>query len=163
LASEALSLREIDAYYGDGHVLQQASFSAGAGRLLGLVGRNGAGKTTAINVAVGLLPPRAGSVEVFGSNVARFTPEAIAACGVALVPQGRCVFRSLTVRENLSVAARKPIVAGKTRWDLDTGVCHVSPPRRAAASAREPALRRRAADAGDWSRADRQSPPVADG
>jgi branched-chain amino acid transport system ATP-binding protein len=72
------------------------------------------------------LPPRAGSVEVFGRNVAGFTPEAIAACGVALVPQGRRVFRSLTVRENLSVAARKPIVAGKTRWDLDT-VFHMFP------------------------------------
>jgi branched-chain amino acid transport system ATP-binding protein len=120
LASEALTLREVDAYYGDSHALQQVSFRAGAARLLGLVGRNGAGKTTAINVAVGLLPPRAGSVEVFGTNVTGFTPEAIAACGVALVPQGRRVFRSLTVRENLSVAARKPVVAGKTRWDLDT-------------------------------------------
>jgi len=78
LASEALTLRQIDAYYGDSHALQQVSFTAAAGRLLGLVGRNGAGKTTAMNVAVGLLPPRAGSVEVFGSNVAGFTPEAIA-------------------------------------------------------------------------------------
>jgi len=120
LASEALTLRQVDAYYGDSHALQQVSFAAGAGRLLGLVGRNGAGKTTAMNVAVGLLPPRAGSVEVFGRNVAGFTPEAIAVCGVALVPQGRRVFRSLTVRENLSVAARKPIVAGKTTWGLDT-------------------------------------------
>jgi branched-chain amino acid transport system ATP-binding protein len=120
LAPEALTLRQVDAYYGDSHALQQVSFAAGAGRLLGLVGRNGAGKTTAMNVAVGLLPPRAGSVEVFGRNVAGFTPEAIAACGVALVPQGRRVFRSLTVRENLSVAARKPIVAGKTTWNLDT-------------------------------------------
>jgi branched-chain amino acid transport system ATP-binding protein len=126
LASEALTLRQVDAYYGDSHALQQVSFAAGAGRLLGLVGRNGAGKTTAMNVAVGLLPPRAGSVEVFGSNVAGFTPEAIAGCGVALVPQGRRVFRSLTVRENLSVAARKPIIAGKTTWDLDT-VFHMFP------------------------------------
>ena len=120
MASDALNLVRIDAYYGDSHVLQQVSFRAGAGRLLGLVGRNGAGKTTAINVAVGLLPPRVGKVEVFGREVSRFTPEQIAACGVALVPQGRRVFRSLTVRENLSVAARKPIVSGKTRWGFDT-------------------------------------------
>ena len=120
MASEALSLARVDAYYGDSHVLQQVSFQAGAGRLLGLVGRNGAGKTTAMNVAVGLLPPRAGKVEVFGTDVSRFTPEQIAACGVALVPQGRRVFRSLTVRENLSVAARKPVVAGKTTWGFDT-------------------------------------------
>ena len=120
MALEALNLRRIDAYYGDSHVLQRVSFGAGAGRLLGLVGRNGAGKTTAMNVAVGLLPPRSGTVEVFGTDVSGSTPEQIAACGVALVPQGRRVFRSLTVRENLSVAARKPIVPGKTRWDLDT-------------------------------------------
>ena len=120
MALEALNLRRIDAYYGDSHVLQRVSFGAGAGRLLGLVGRNGAGKTTAMNVAVGLLPPRSGTVEVFGTDVSGSTPEQIAACGVALVPQGRRVFRSLTVRENLSVAARKPIVPGKTTWDLDT-------------------------------------------
>ena len=120
MALEALNLRKIDAYYGDSHVLQRVSFGAGAGRLLGLVGRNGAGKTTAINVAVGLLPPRSGTVEVFGTDVSGSTPEQIAACGVALVPQGRRVFRSLTVRENLSVAARKPIVPGKSPWDLDT-------------------------------------------
>ncbi len=120
MALEALNLRRIDAYYGDSHVLQRVSFGAGAGRLLGLVGRNGAGKTTAINVAVGLLPPRSGTVEVFGTDVSGSTPEQIAACGVALVPQGRRVFRSLTVRENLSVAARKPIVPGKSTWDLDT-------------------------------------------
>ncbi|RPI36025.1 MAG: ATP-binding cassette domain-containing protein, partial [Hyphomicrobiaceae bacterium] len=118
MALEALNLRRIDAYYGDSHVLQRVSFGAGAGRLLGLVGRNGAGKTTAINVAVGLLPPRSGTVEVFGTDVSGSTPEQIAACGVALVPQGRRVFRSLTVRENLSVAARKPIVPGKSPWDL---------------------------------------------
>jgi branched-chain amino acid transport system ATP-binding protein len=120
LALEALNLTRIDAYYGDSHVLQRVSFGAGAGRLLGLVGRNGAGKTTAMNVAVGLLPPRSGTVEVFGTDVSGSTPEQIAACGVALVPQGRRVFRSLTVRENLSVAARKPLVPGKTTWDLDT-------------------------------------------
>ena len=120
MALEALNLRRIDAYYGDSHVLQRVSFGAGAGRLLGLVGRNGAGKTTAMNVAVGLLPPRSGTVEVFGTDVSGSAPEQIAACGVALVPQGRRVFRSLTVRENLSVAARKPIVPGKTTWDLDT-------------------------------------------
>ncbi len=119
-SDDALSLRKVDAYYGDSHVLEMVSFAAGTGRLLGLIGRNGAGKTTAINVAVGLLAPRTGSVEVFGTDVSRLAPEQIAACGVALVPQGRRVFRSLTVRENLSVAARAPIAAGKTTWSLDT-------------------------------------------
>jgi branched-chain amino acid transport system ATP-binding protein len=72
-----------------------------------------------MNVAVGLLPPRAGSVEVFGTPVTRLPPEQIATHGVALVPQGRRVFRSLTVRENLAVAARTSKI-GKTYWTLDT-------------------------------------------
>jgi branched-chain amino acid transport system ATP-binding protein len=106
LANSALSLAGIDAFYGDSHVLQQVSFALGEGRLLGLLGRNGAGKSTCMNVSVGLLPPRAGSVEVFGTPVTRLPPEMISARGVALVPQGRRVFKSLTVRENLMVAAR---------------------------------------------------------
>jgi branched-chain amino acid transport system ATP-binding protein len=118
-APAALSLAGVDAFYGDGHVLHGVSFSVGEGRLLGLIGRNGAGKTTCMNVAVGLLPPRAGRVAVFGSDITRAAPEDISALGVALVPQGRRVFRSLTVRENLSVAARKRGRAGtsaKAPW-----------------------------------------------
>src|SRR5262249_56054601 len=89
-------------------VLHGVSFRLGEGRLLGLLGRNGAGKSTSMNVTVGLLAPRRGAVSVYGRAVTRRTPEAIAALGVALVPQGRRVFRSLTVRENLAVAGRKP-------------------------------------------------------
>src|SRR6516162_1044946 len=102
LADSALSLTDINAFYGDSHVLQDVSFALGEGRLLGLIGRNGAGKSTCMNVTVGLLPPRAGVVELFGRDVTRLLPEQIAARGVALVPQGRRVFRSLTVRENLA-------------------------------------------------------------
>ena len=119
MAHEALRLVDVDAYYGDSHVLQGVSFAAGEGRVLGLIGRNGAGKSTCMNVAVGLLPPRAGTVEVFGTSVARLPPERIAAQGVALVPQGRRVFKSLTVRENLGVAARTPKGA-KAFWTIDT-------------------------------------------
>jgi len=119
LANSALRLRDIDAFYGDSHVLQGVSFELAEARLLGLLGRNGAGKSTCMNVAVGLLPPRAGSVEVFGAPVARLPPELIAAHGVALVPQGRRIFRSLTVRENLAVAARKPMRGGASPWTID--------------------------------------------
>jgi branched-chain amino acid transport system ATP-binding protein len=118
LATSALSLEGIDAYYGDSHVLQNVSFALGEGRLLGLLGRNGAGKSTCMNVTVGLLPPRAGRVEVFGADVTRLPPERRAACGVALVPQGRRIFKSLTVRENLIVAARNNN-AGTRQWQLD--------------------------------------------
>ena len=119
MAADALNLTDIDAFYGDGHVLQKVSFAVGEGRLLGLIGRNGAGKSTCMNVTVGLLPPRSGSVKVFGADVTRLPPERVAAHGVALVPQGRRVFRSLTVRENLAVAARTP-KDRKAFWTVDT-------------------------------------------
>ena len=120
MATNALSLNEVDAFYGDSHVLAKVSFAAGEGRLLGLLGRNGAGKTTCMNVTVGLLPARRGAVEVFGQAVHRLPPEQIAARGVALVPQGRRIFKSLTVRENLIVAARRPSQGGASAWTLDT-------------------------------------------
>jgi branched-chain amino acid transport system ATP-binding protein len=121
LANSALSLSGIDAYYGDSHVLQQVSFELGAARLLGLLGRNGAGKSTCMNVTMGLLPPRRGKVAVFGEAVGGLPPERIAAKGVALVPQGRRIFRSLTVRENLIVAARKPDAgSAHAPWTIDT-------------------------------------------
>ena len=121
MATSALALHGIDAFYGDSHVLQSVSFALGESRLLGLLGRNGAGKSTCMNVTVGLLPPRRGAVEVFGSAVTRLAPEQIAARGVALVPQGRRIFKSLSVRENLIVAARKPDPGSRhAPWDLET-------------------------------------------
>ena len=118
--NSALTLTDVDAFYGDSHVLQKVSFALGEGRLLGLLGRNGAGKTTCINVSVGLLPARRGEISVFGTPVTKLAPEFIAARGVALVPQGRRVFRSLSVRENLAVAARKPVHATAQEWTTDT-------------------------------------------
>jgi branched-chain amino acid transport system ATP-binding protein len=128
LANDALRLAGVDAFYGDSHALHKVSFTLAEGRLLGLLGRNGAGKSTCMNVAVGLLPPRAGAVELFGAAVTRLAPEDIAARGVALVPQGRRIFKSLTVRENLTVAARRGAAAGngngaqprRSRWTLET-------------------------------------------
>jgi branched-chain amino acid transport system ATP-binding protein len=120
LANSALELRGVDAFYGDSHVLQQVSLQLGEGKLLGLLGRNGAGKSTCMNVSVGLLPPRVGSVEVFGAAVTRLPPESIAARGVALVPQGRRVFKSLTVRENLMVAAHTGFATRHAPWTEDT-------------------------------------------
>jgi branched-chain amino acid transport system ATP-binding protein len=120
LANSALNLADVDAYYGDSHVLQKVSINLGEGRLLGLLGRNGAGKSTCMNVSIGLLPPRAGAVEVFGTPVTRLPPEMIAARGVALVPQGRRIFKSLTVRENLMVAAHKGYAARHAPWTEST-------------------------------------------
>ncbi len=119
MAPDALVLEDIDAYYGDSHVLQSVSLRLRPGRLLGLLGRNGAGKTTLMSVAVGLLRARRGSIEVFGRSLTGAPPESIALAGVALVPQGRRIFRSLTVRENLAVAARPaPDPVGRP-WTVD--------------------------------------------
>lgn len=120
MATSALSLSHIDAYYGDSHVLQDISLELGEARMLGLLGRNGAGKSTCMNVAMGLLSPRRGTVSVFGKQVTGFSPEQIAVCGVALVPQGRRIFKSLTVRENLVVAARKPDNGKHAPWTIET-------------------------------------------
>jgi branched-chain amino acid transport system ATP-binding protein len=117
----ALSLQHIDAFYSDSHVLVDVSFELGEARMLGLLGRNGAGKSTCMNVTMGLLRPRRGEVLVFGAPVAGLSPEMIAARGVALVPQGRRIFKSLTVRENLIVAARRPDPGSKhAPWSTDT-------------------------------------------
>jgi branched-chain amino acid transport system ATP-binding protein len=121
LATSALRLDGVNAYYGDSHVLQDVSFELGEARMLGLLGRNGAGKSTCLNATVGLLPPRRGTVAIFGQTVSGLPPEQIAARGVALVPQGRRIFKSLTVRENLMVAARKPDAGSKhAPWTIDT-------------------------------------------
>src|SRR4029450_678664 len=74
LASEALVLEDIDAFYGDSHVLHHVSLQLGQGRLLGLLGRNGAGKSTSMSVTVGLLAPRGGTVKVFGRPLTRRAP-----------------------------------------------------------------------------------------
>ena len=121
MANEALTLGGIDAYYGDSHVLHGVSLVLGEARLLGLLGRNGAGKTTCMNVTMGMLRPRRGSVTSFGQIITGCAPEDIAASGIALVPQGRRIFRSLTVRENLLVAARPPQANGAhAPWTFDT-------------------------------------------
>jgi branched-chain amino acid transport system ATP-binding protein len=121
LATSALSLSHIDAFYGDSHVLGDVSLELGEARMLGLLGRNGAGKSTCMNVTMGLLSPRRGEVAVFGEQVSGLSPEMVAARGVALVPQGRRIFKSLTVRENLLVASRKPDVGSKhAPWTTET-------------------------------------------
>jgi len=108
LATEALALEGVDALYGDSHVLHSVSFGLGEGRVLALLGRNGAGKTTCMSTVIGFLRPRKGGVRLFGEPVARLAPDVISRKGIGLVPQGRRVFPTLTVKENLLVAARGP-------------------------------------------------------
>jgi branched-chain amino acid transport system ATP-binding protein len=119
LATEVLQLSGIDAFYGDSHVLHGIDFALQPGRLLGLLGRNGAGKTTCMNTIMGFLKPRTGSIALYGEPIAGLAPENIARKGVCLVPQGRRMFRSLTVRENLMVAALPPKQGSNRAWNFD--------------------------------------------
>lgn len=124
----ALALSGIDALYADSHVLHGVSFALHSGRVLALLGRNGAGKTTCIHAIAGFLPPHRGEIRLFGETISRLSPEAISRKGVGLVPQGRRIFASLTARENLVVAAQsRHQVAGL--WTLER-VLDLFPPLR---------------------------------
>jgi branched-chain amino acid transport system ATP-binding protein len=115
-----MSLLEVDdihTYYEHSHILQGVSLQAESGRVTALLGRNGVGKTTLIRSVIGFTPPRTGHIRFSGEPIERLPSHLIARRGVGLVPQGRRVFPSLTVEENLRLGAL-PGRAG--RWSLDT-------------------------------------------
>ncbi|HXJ83636.1 MAG TPA: ATP-binding cassette domain-containing protein, partial [Candidatus Methylomirabilis sp.] len=97
----------IHTYYGESHVLDGVSLSVAPGEAVALLGRNGAGKTTAIRSIVGFTPPRAGRIVWDGDAIQGWPAYRIARRGVALVPQGRRIFAPLSVRENLLLGARR--------------------------------------------------------
>ena len=98
--------RGLDTYYGQSHVLRGVSLRIAAGEAIGLMGRNGMGKTTLIRTLVGLVRPRAGAVLFDGEDITGLPTFAIARRGIAYVPEGRGIFTSLSVAENLAIAAR---------------------------------------------------------
>jgi branched-chain amino acid transport system ATP-binding protein len=100
-------LTNVHAFYGDSHILHGVGFSLEEGRVLALLGRNGAGKTTCISTIVGFLTPKDGEIRLFGEPIEGLSPERISHLGIGLVPQGRRIFPSLTVRENLVVARQR--------------------------------------------------------
>jgi branched-chain amino acid transport system ATP-binding protein len=101
-----LELADVHTYYGESHVLQGVSLQVGAGQVVAILGRNGAGKTTLIRSVIGFTPARRGAVRFKNADITRWPPYRAVERGMALVPQGRRVFRSLTVLENLEVARR---------------------------------------------------------
>ncbi|MBI2830048.1 MAG: ABC transporter ATP-binding protein [Chloroflexi bacterium] len=101
-----LEIRDIHTYYGDSYILQGVSIQVPDGAVFAVLGRNGVGKTTLIRSIIGFTPPRRGHIIFNGDDITHLTPERIAKRGIGLVPQGRRIFPSLTVRENLMVAAR---------------------------------------------------------
>jgi len=118
LAPDALSLTNVHAFYGDSHILHGVSFSLRAGGVLALLGRNGAGKTTCISAIIGFLTPRGGEIRLFGESIEGLSPERISHLGVGLVPQGRRIFPSLSVRENLIVAQQRESTT-QNPWNVE--------------------------------------------
>jgi len=108
-----LDVTGVHTYYGDSHVLHGVSLDVAPGEVVAILGRNGMGKTTLIRSVVGFSPPRQGRVRFKGDDVTAWAPFRRVERGMALVPQGRRVFASLSVRENLDVAR-----AGTGRWDM---------------------------------------------
>ncbi len=112
-----LELLDIHTYYGESYVLCGVSLKIPGGSVVALLGRNGMGKTTAIRSIIGFTPPRRGKVMYGERDITALPPEKIAKLGIGLVPQGRYIFPSLSVTENLTMAARG---AGKAdSWSLD--------------------------------------------
>ncbi len=114
-ARALIAARGLHTYYGASHVLHGVDFAVGEGETVGLMGRNGMGKTTLLRTLLGILAPRAGSVEVDGLEMTRVAPHVIARRGIAYVPEGRGIFPNLSVRENLLMAARAG-VDGRRAW-----------------------------------------------
>jgi branched-chain amino acid transport system ATP-binding protein len=110
---QILQVEDIHTYYGEAYVLQGLSLELGQGQILGLLGRNGVGKTTLVNSIVGFNRPRRGRILFKGEDVTGFTSFQTVRMGMGLVPQGRRVFASLTVEENLDVAKTR-----KEGWTL---------------------------------------------
>jgi len=112
-----LKLIDVHTYYWESYILKGVSIEVQEGSVVTLLGRNGMGKTTTIRSILGLTPPRRGIVRFKGKETTRLPPHRIAQMGMGLVPQGRHIFPSLTVEENLTVSARN---LGKPEaWSLD--------------------------------------------
>ena len=118
MAPDALSLSNLHTFYGDSHVLHGVSFSLRPGGVLALLGRNGAGKTTCISTIIGFLKPQDGEIRLFGEPIGGLSPERISQLGIGLVPQGRRIFPSLTVKENLQVAQQRVGTTAKP-WKVE--------------------------------------------
>ena len=114
-----LEIEGLHTYYGESHILRGVSLTLGQGRVVGVLGRNGSGKSTLVKSVVGWVPARAGSIRLYGQSVEELPSFRVIRAGAAIVPQGRRIFRSLTVLENLTIGARTPDDHAGPRWTLD--------------------------------------------
>jgi len=113
-----LALENVHTYYGKSHILHDVSIEVGAGEVVGLLGRNGVGKSTTLKTIMGLVCPAAGRVRFEGRDIAGLAPHRLAYAGIAYVPEDRRIFRLLTVLENLRTGLDRPGVATQRRQEL---------------------------------------------
>jgi len=117
MSEPLLSLDEVQAYYGESHVLQGVSLALAPGEVLSLLGRNGAGKTTTLKTVMGITRARGGSIRFAGMAIEALAPHRIARLGIGYVPETRGIFPSLSVAENPTLAARSGNGSGSA-WTL---------------------------------------------
>lgn len=113
-----LTVKGLNTFYGDSHILYDVSFELKKDTVLALLGRNGAGKTTCISSIIGFLPERNGLIELDEVQLQKLSSEKICHAGIGIVPQGRRIFPSLTVKENLDVAYQAPRSGSSRQWSL---------------------------------------------
>jgi branched-chain amino acid transport system ATP-binding protein len=113
-----LTLEDVHTYYGKSHVLHGVSIEVGPGEVVGLLGRNGVGKSTTLKTIMGLVRPAAGRVRFEGRDIASLAPHRLAHAGIAYVPEDRRIFRLLTVLENLRTGLDRPGVTAWRRQEL---------------------------------------------
>ena len=113
-----INAQNLQTYYGASHILRGVNFTVARSETIGLMGRNGMGKSTLLKSIMGLVKPRAGSIEIAGKTMTGRAPYEIAQLGIAYVPEGRGIFGNLSVTENLKMAARAGI-RGQRDWTYD--------------------------------------------
>ena len=118
MADPLIEISDLHAYYGESHVLQGVSLRIEAGEALGLLGRNGMGKTTLIRAMLRLMRATTGRITIRGRDCTGERPDRVARLGIGYVPEGRGIFPNLSVRENLLMAAR-PGLRGQTDWSCE--------------------------------------------
>ena len=111
-----INVRDIHTYYGESYILQGVSLALERGKVVGLLGRNGVGKSTLVRSIMGMTPPRRGTISLDDRDMTKLATQSIVKLGVGMVPQERRIFKSLTVEENLTINERGN---GNLKWTLD--------------------------------------------